>query len=330
MDFTIISKYRGELMGIGILDVLLLHFFTLNNMPLPRVASIIIDLVFVQGFLFLSGFGLYYSFTKDNNLIGFYKRRFMSVVIPYLVIALPYYTYFLFTGQLEFIPVYSESYFILNNPWISWLGRVTTIGYWIEGNFNGMWYLALTIFLYTLFPLLYKALELQHGGGKNTFVWLLIIAIAVKVGFLVNYLSPSYYKTIVHSLLYAYMFLIGMMFGKWSFNKVQIDFEILLVVGLLCWIAPDFRTIIAMLLICYFFEIIDLSDKMRCVLRWLGNYSLEIYVLHLSLYALFALIENNNSLEVPFYYNIAVVYACSLLIAVAVRRVSLQIKAWIV
>lgn len=166
MEFTVISKYRGELMGIGILNVMLLHFFTLNNMPTPKIASAIINLVFVQGFLFLSGFGLYYSFTKNGNVKSFYKRRFANVVIPYFVIALPYYTYFFLTGQQSLIPIYSESYFTSDNPFIVYLGRITTIGYWFEGNYNGMWYIALSLILYALFPIVYKAYRGSLGGVR--------------------------------------------------------------------------------------------------------------------------------------------------------------------
>ncbi|MCD7815569.1 MAG: acyltransferase, partial [Bacteroides sp.] len=44
----------------------------------------------VDAFLILSGIGLYCSYTKDPSIIRFYRKRGLRVVIPYLIIGLPY------------------------------------------------------------------------------------------------------------------------------------------------------------------------------------------------------------------------------------------------
>ena len=133
-------------MGIGILEVMLLHYFTLNNAP--------------------SGFGLFYSFTKDSNIKRFYKKRFANVLIPYLIIAIPYYTYFFVTNRQDLVPVYSKSLEPISSL-VTYLGRITTIGYWHEGNFNGMWYLSLTILLYLMYPAVHQLFRSLVGGGKK-------------------------------------------------------------------------------------------------------------------------------------------------------------------
>ena len=168
MDFSIISKYRGELMGVGILEVMLLHYYTLNNALIPGVASNLINLVFVQGFLFLSGFGIFYSFTKDSNTKRFYKKRFVNILVPYLIIAIPYYTFFFVTNQQDLVPIYSKS-LEPTSSLFTYLGRITTIGYWYEGNYNGMWYLALTILLYLVYPVLHQLFRYLMGGAKVLF-----------------------------------------------------------------------------------------------------------------------------------------------------------------
>ena len=87
-----ISRYRGELMGIAILLIMFSHnsmdfpgFFHNINSGLRMLGQVGVDI-----FFFLSGFGCFYSLTKDNDPISFYKKRvgrllpaFLSVVFLY-------------------------------------------------------------------------------------------------------------------------------------------------------------------------------------------------------------------------------------------------------
>ena len=62
-DYSQISKYRDVLMGIGILGVMLSHYFRWSGLeggPVALAFKPFIGLVYTEGFLFLSGFGLYY------------------------------------------------------------------------------------------------------------------------------------------------------------------------------------------------------------------------------------------------------------------------------
>lgn len=67
------SEYRAELMGIAIIGVLIGHTIILGNITINntfiKFLNIIPRLAFTQGFLFLSGFGLCYSFTKNIRII---------------------------------------------------------------------------------------------------------------------------------------------------------------------------------------------------------------------------------------------------------------------
>lgn len=64
------SKYRNELMGIAIIGVLVVHVLSFGKIEASNLGVTIIffisRLAFTQGFLFLSGFGLYYSFKKNK------------------------------------------------------------------------------------------------------------------------------------------------------------------------------------------------------------------------------------------------------------------------
>lgn len=162
-----ISKYRQELMGLGIIGVLLSHLVTVGGFDKQNVVVQALlffkQLVYTQGFLFLSGFGLFFSMSKDGRYTAFVRRRLNRLYIPFVLMALPFLTYQVF--------VRNESLWCL-------LGRLTTVSYWIEGNYSGMWYVAISMLLYLLFPLYYKAVfccknhsdkrtvQLAWGGGN--------------------------------------------------------------------------------------------------------------------------------------------------------------------
>lgn len=321
MVFTILSKYRKELMGIGILEVLLLHFYTLQNMAVPGFVMNLIELVFVHGFLFLSGFGLFYSFTNDNNVKRFYKKRFITVMLPYLLFAIPYYTYFYISKQQHIIPIYSSTISLHSNELITYIGRITTLGYWIEGNYNGMWYLALTIVLYVLYPLLHKTFMILRGGVW----WLLVIIMLIKLYAFGRHFFPEYCEMVNFALTNVYMFFVGMLFGKWSYSKEILDIEKMVVLGVLCCFAPHFKSIMIMIIICFLLsKLPDSLNIVRKCLGWLGRYTLEIYVLHLSIIPLFAL--SNIASTLPYLGKIAIAYSLSIILAVATNIIKDRIK----
>ena len=148
--FSLLSNYRSALMGIAILGVMFAHAVSWTNNPchIGIVLNPFARLVFTEGFLFLSGFGLFYSFQKQSNIKLFYERRVTRLLIPFMVIALPYYLIFLFSGK------HTLWEFVLNE---------TALYYFIYGN-NGMWYISISILLYCLFPFMYKFISIVFSN----------------------------------------------------------------------------------------------------------------------------------------------------------------------
>ena len=96
LTYEIVSKYRTLLMGIAIITILIFHFVedchsaNHNYEGLIRLYKICIGSSGVDIFLLLSGFGLYYSFKKNDNIKEFYTKRFTKILIPYLIVAILY------------------------------------------------------------------------------------------------------------------------------------------------------------------------------------------------------------------------------------------------
>ena len=93
---SLLSKYRSEIMGASALGVILCHAVT-SDVQLPQI--LVRLLVFfnlgVDVFLFVSGFGMYFSMNRvcdKKDVILWYKKRFVRILVPYGNVdpALPY------------------------------------------------------------------------------------------------------------------------------------------------------------------------------------------------------------------------------------------------
>lgn len=281
-----ISKFRQELMGLGIIGVLLSHLvsvgeFDTNNV-FVQVLLIFKQLVYTQGFLFLSGFGLFFSMAKNADYLSFIKRRVNRLYIPFLVMTLPFFVFQ--------VVVRSESIWCL-------LGRLTTVSFWIEGNYSGMWYVAISVLLYLLFPLYYKVVFANNRDEK------MVIKIAwggVILSILAHYLFrvTPYYEMVEIGVAKIPAFFIGPIFAfllmknnKRLTRMSNIHMALVLVVwlALSLWLHDtEGRSIIlkfvfiplSCVVIRCLYGIKSLSG-LNVLLKWFGKYSLELYVLHL-------------------------------------------------
>lgn len=84
---------------------------------------------------------LYYSYSKNEDTKCFYIRRVRRLLIPFVIMSLWYFLY------VDIISSFKP---------IEFLGRITSIAFWFQGNYCGMWYVAISVLIYALFPILYK------------------------------------------------------------------------------------------------------------------------------------------------------------------------------
>ena len=95
-----ISTYRTEIMGLCCMYVIISHnFFNWPDVfsPLRRFAdcgNIAVDI-----FLMLSGIGLYFSFRRGSSLAGYYKKRIIRLLVPYIFTAVPFYLWYSAAGN---------------------------------------------------------------------------------------------------------------------------------------------------------------------------------------------------------------------------------------
>ena len=164
MKYSLITKYRGQIMGFAAIIVVLLHFFVelYSDFRFPIVTTILKrGNIGVDIFLFVSGMGLFFSMTKDSNTLSFYQKRIRRVIIPALIISLPYW---LLVGIL--VNKDTVGMFLLNWTGLSlWTHGITTI-----------WYVSLIMLLYLVYPLIF-AIQRKHS--------VIIIIIVTIITFLI-------------------------------------------------------------------------------------------------------------------------------------------------
>lgn len=190
-------------MGIAILGVCLLHAFKWAGIGESLIAHAVgpfARIAFTDGFLFLSGFGLYYSFRKNGDLRKFYTKRVNRVLLPYMIMGLPFFLLGLITGDI------SVSDFLL---------KFTSLYFWFYGN-DGMWYISMSLALYFIFPVAFKLLFVQQKELIVVARTLLIIMTCAFVCFALCNFAPHYYNMLQIGITKAPMFFIGMLVGWYS------------------------------------------------------------------------------------------------------------------
>ena len=284
-QFSDLSRYRSSLMGIGILGVMLAHYLSWAN-----TASIIptayfrpfTGLVFTEGFLLLSGLGLFYSWQKNSNTKSFYKKRIYRLFIPYMLISFAFIAY---------------SAIISCSPLLDSILRLLTLKFWIFGN-DSMWYISVSLALYLAFPFIYQFLF----NGKFSFKVksLIIIFLWISICYIIHILFTGYYKSVELGFPKIWMFFLGMLLGKYAYSNTRTSkmhialFCCIVVMAVLSNLSDNnfikplgdcLLRLVTIPIVCILFNITQKWNSfVHNILSWFGKYSLELYIIHLLVY----------------------------------------------
>lgn len=329
-----ISSYRQALMGFAIFAVMFSHWFGFQSISdgIPyKVSTIFTKFVFTEGLLFLSGFGLFFSFSKNSDIKDFYKRRLIRLYIPFFLLSLPLYTYFLFAR---------EGYGLLD-----YFGQLTTTFFWFEGNYGGMWYVSLSLFLYLLFPFIFNFIFLNKDSLRSVITRTVLLLIFVYLILWTVWLSfPDYYNMVEIGLSKIPFFIIGILFGYWTcrerIKQPARTLDVAYLFFIICcviifatlsvfnhrttgyWLGHAtglFQKLSFSLLLCVLLSCIDGNKIGHLIIKplnWMGKYSLELYILHLHFYMFFHFGFLKNDISVATQASLAVLLALVLCVPV--------------
>ncbi len=145
-----ISRYRGELMGAAIIFVMLFHVGLPRDdafFGLRRMGNIGVDI-----FLFLSGIGLWFAWTKNPSIKDFLCRRFKRIYPTWFVIA-----------SLYYIPDYFFPQIVDHSGACTGIGNLIAniglnINFWLRTELT-FWYVPAIMALYVAAPFYMRLLS---------------------------------------------------------------------------------------------------------------------------------------------------------------------------
>ncbi len=292
----LLSKYRTELMGFSIIWVMFYHSY-LDGMVFPKKLGIpsILNFILKHGacgveiFLLLSGLGLYYSFNKNKSLSYFYKNRVKRVVIPYFLIASGFW-------------IWQDLFYKPNI--VKFIKNITLFSFW-ETGYIRLWYIALLIPLYLIFPFLYYFIygknENEHPKKKALLRCAILVIANIILNSIIFRLSLSYYGKIEIALCRITIFLLGILIESYAKRDDKVSYGAMIAI-LVIYSSKIYATelkvskffnrfwyislaFVVCFILIYFFELLHLKERpnffLSKILTLAGKYSLELYILHI-------------------------------------------------
>ncbi len=281
IELANISRFRGALMGIAMLIIIMFHVDLARwdtFYGLRRMGNLGVDM-----FLFLSGIGLWFSWTKRPSYRHFYFRRLIRIYPAWLIIACLYF--------IPRIPVRDAA------SLVNLLGEI--LFNWNFWRFDELdfWYIPAIMMLY-LFAPPYMTLIRRHPVYR----WLPVVMIMWCV--LVQWVTPIH-GAVGHLEIFwsrVPIFFIGINMGEAVRRKDTIDGQGVWLLWLMflmtfasCFFLEQVRhgqfplfvermlyiplTITSILI---FNRVLrHLPSRLTAVLAWVGSLSLECYLIHL-------------------------------------------------
>lgn len=273
-----ISRYRGELMGLAMLFIILFHVWLPRNdmfFGLRRCGNVGVDM-----FLFLSGIGLWYSWSKRPSLAQYFIRRYVRVYPAWLIIACLYY--------IPRFPKGGNIGDLLGDILINW-------DFWLHCELH-FWYIPTIMMLYTVAPFYMRLIE-RH----TLYRWLPLVAIVWCV--MVQWVTPIH-EAVGHLEIFwsrIPIFFIGINMGRYVMQQHTFDRQSIWLVAIIflmtfstCVYLEQVKhgtfplfiermlyiplTITGILLLSH--TLMHTPKWLNTFCRFIGTISLEVYLIH--------------------------------------------------
>ncbi|MDO4650335.1 MAG: acyltransferase [Eubacteriales bacterium] len=284
-----LSRNRVYLMGIATIMVLICHISNLFPRFSPALKHITTrGNLGVDIFLLISGMGIFVSLDKSSKVMSFYQRRLKRILLPYVILATPYW---LIRSMVK-TPR-------LSKVMLGYSG----LGFWIGKKNGAMWYVSFILVIYLLSPLVYGLLK-KLDFNSRCFVSLLVAAVLLNM-VLAQSCSKYYAKTeIAWSRIPIYI--LGLWYGACLKGKNGIAVKI---TGAVKWIYMTAIPVCYLLIIlttvggkgsrlfleritgslfavwlslicCRLLDRLQETSRIKAFLGFMGGISFELYLTH--------------------------------------------------
>ena len=291
-SYNLLSKYRGVLMGLAIISILVFHYvedcrvYEYNYDILVSFFDKYVGSSCVDVFLFMSGFGLYYSFKRNNNVATFYKRRLIKILIPYVIVAMPswFWRDILFKGADVNAYIRDLFFFSFFDEKVTWF-----------------WYIMMIVVCYLIFPYLFEIVETAKDRITEQMRAILLIVCITVIALTLQLCYSNLFSAVNIALLRFPPFFIGCFIGNASYENREIprSWIVLMVLSIMMLSWRDSGQILIIRYVLAFFninlfiacailmEVLERNGlpfkKCKKLLEWFGAHSLELYLTHVAI-----------------------------------------------
>lgn len=297
MSFKSLLKYRNQIYGICAIWIVLFHIYRKFGLAadIPGLMDVLsIGNLGVDIFLFFSGFCLYLSAERNNyDTIGwsnYYRKRVIRLIPSYLIVGIPFYLWNAFVET-------THNNFLIDA--VRFGANISSMSFWLKGN-QTTWFVYGMILLYVLFPRFYKLITRYRLRNL-----ILILITFIVYAIVLSFIPVLNNAAILWSRIP--IFFSGVVIAKYrngfekriSGNGTVVSASI--IAASLCAMSCfDEREMICVLpvvrwlsyglvTICIIIVLLHLTQKNRekfmrgGVFQLIGKYSLEIYLVHITL-----------------------------------------------
>lgn len=297
--YYLLTKYRMSIFGLSAIWIFFRHTFFYNCFtyglfdPIVRIGDCGVDV-----FLFLSSFGLYFSYKKNPVIKCFYKKRIIRILPTTIVLLL----------LLSFID-YSIDKWDIN--------QLLSVKFWIGLIYSKYWFIGAILFLYFIYPFLCNMVMKRSK---------MMIFISIIIGFFGIFLVKICHVEVLNQLVVYFarfpVFVLGIVFSnKLSLfeNNKSIIALFLISIILLVSLPKDYSRMVYMFVVIFVIRYIPiLLDKMPNIvnqfLAKIGKASLEFYLIHVALFStgILSLVLSASTQTIAVLVSFFVVYVSSI------------------
>lgn len=322
ITYFIFSEYRSALMGLAILSIMIFHY-TEDCLSQGTLSGWVYWYYYyirsssVDAFVFLSGFGLYFSLKKQPDIGFFYKKRFIRLIIPYSLIAIPALIWQdLYINDEGIIYLIKDFFFVL---------------FFQEGN-DWFWYILLSYICYFIFPYVFSIFESAQDRITEQMYMMSIFSFFTVICLMFQSNQTEFFEKVQIAFLRFPVFFFGCMIGKAAYERRRISknmWALMLLSMLLLPLAEDSKIIVVRYVLAFFnlslcmlfalamkklSRLSKFHNGIKAVLEWLGRYSLELYLAHVALRRVMREYEYYTYQEENELFMLAIAFVVALII----------------
>ncbi|UEL48687.1 acyltransferase family protein [Terrisporobacter hibernicus] len=330
-----ISTYRNEIYGISIISIIIFHYFEdiagaieINKklLLISNIYNLLIKSIGVEIFLFMSGICLWFSLKKNENIRCFYLKRFKRVLVPYFILGIIFW--------------FIKDIVILNENIYTYFNDLFLLSFWFDGNKN-FWFIAFILLTYILYPFLFFLFNREDKQRKITLVLMLTLITSFII--FIKIFNKNIYLNLEIALYRLIIFVLGTYFAKKVYEDAEthIEDKIFYLCGLIIKIAVLIMGIYNITLIKLFnnrimnsISAVSYTILISCVFNYLfykknfvstkkiltlfGEYSLELYLTHVSIRTIFNLV----GLVTYDIFNYGICIIISIFLSIILKKIT--------